>query len=116
MEDDLRKRLAAQLAEPPRPALERARKFLTFHIHNYDPEALAVEAREGEASITDGLRAIEEILVTPQEPGTLYQIVAYEGNRLLEEETDKAAEEWLRALVVQLRDWLGEYAPAPPKV
>jgi hypothetical protein len=115
MEDDLRKRFAAQLAQPPRPPLERARDFLMFHIHNYDDESLALEARAGDASVVDGLCALEEILSKEQEPGIIYRMVAYEGNRLLAEETDEAAIEWLRVLVLQLRDWLGEYAPPAPQ-
>lgn len=115
MDDNLRKRFVERLTQKPRPALERARDFLMHHIHSYDADTLALEAREGGASVIDGLESLEEILATQQEPGVLCRMVAYEGNRLLDEETDAAAVEWIRALVVQLRAWLGEYAPLPPQ-
>jgi hypothetical protein len=113
MDDNIRKHLEERLAAPPLPPLERARKFLTFFIHDYDPALLEFEAKDSPAAVSDGVAAIEELLTRPPPPGTLYQIVTHEGNRMLEEETDAAAASWLRGLMQQLRVWLGENAPPP---
>lgn len=111
MDDELRKRLEARLAEPPLSALDRARKFLTFFVHDYDPELLEFEAKDSPAAVADGVAAIEELLDIPPPAGTLYQILTHEGNRMLAEETDAAAAAWLQQLTQQLRAWLGENAP-----
>jgi hypothetical protein len=111
MDDNLRKRFAERLAAPPPPPLDRARNFLTFFVHDYDPELLKFEATDSPATVSDGVAAIEELLATPPPPGTLYQIVTHEGNRMLDDETDAAAAAWLRDLTRQLRVWLGENAP-----
>jgi hypothetical protein len=86
-----------------------------FFVHDYDPELLKFEARDSPAAVSDGVAAIEEILASPPPPGTLYQLVTHEGNRMLDEETDAAAAAWLRGLIVQLRVWLGENI-LPPEV
>jgi hypothetical protein len=62
-------------------------------------------------NVIDAVEAIEELLAVPQEPGTLHDLVLYDGNRMLAEETDAAAAAWLRQLTQQLRTWLGEHAP-----
>jgi hypothetical protein len=111
MDDQLRKRLEERLAEPPMAALDRARQFLTFFVHDYDPGLLLLEAQGSPAVVSDGVSAIEELLENLPPPGTLHQIVTHEGNRMLDEETDAAAVVWLRQLTQQLRTWLGENAP-----
>jgi len=111
MADDLRDHFEARLAAPSPPALERARSFLMYYVHDSDPELLKVDVKNSTAAIIDGIEAIEEIMATPQVPGTLYQIVAYEGNRMLSDDTDATAAAWLKKLTVDLREWLGEYAP-----
>ena len=83
-----------------------------FFIHDYDPESLQLEARNSPAALSDGVIAIEELLETAPPPGMLYQIVTNEGNRMLGEETDAAAAAWLKELVLRLRHWLAENAPA----
>ena len=65
-------------------------------------------AKTHPGSILDGAEAIEEVLQNPQEPGSLYHLVTYDGNRRLNEQTDEAAAAWLAQLAAELRKWLGE--------
>ena len=111
MDDTLRKRLEAQLSAPRPPAIERARAFLMYYVHDSDRDLLRIDAKDSPNAIVDGVEAIEELLAVPQPPGILHQMVAYEGNRMLDDATDETAAAWLKELTVQLREWLGEYAP-----
>lgn len=65
-------------------------------------------AKTHPGSILEGAEAIDEVLQTPPEAGSLYQLVAYDGNRRLPEQTDEAAAAWLAELATDLRGWLGE--------
>jgi hypothetical protein len=111
MDDTLRKRFEAQLSAPSAPALERARAFLMYYVHDADRDLLKLDAKNSPSAIIDAVEALEDVLAVPQPPGTLYQMVAYEGNRMLDDETDETAAAWLRQLTLQLREWLGRDAP-----
>jgi hypothetical protein len=115
MDDDLRRRLNERLTAPPAAALERARSFLLYHVHDSDRELLGRDLRGlmkvNASPIIDAVEAIEEVITVPQAPGTLFTLVSHEGNQMLDEETDEAAAAWLQDLVLQLRQLLGDYAP-----
>lgn len=108
MDDQLRKRLEARLNAPPPPAIERLRTFLASYVASGDREMLKSAAKTRPGSILDGAEAIEEVLQGPLEPGSLYHIVSYDGNRRLAQQTDEAAAAWLAQLAADLREWLGE--------
>lgn len=115
MDDDLHKRLKERLAAPRPPALERARSFLLYHVHDSDPELLERDLRGlmkvNASPIIDAVDAIEEVIAVPQPSGTISGIVAYEGNQMLDDDTDEAAALWLKELALQLRRLLGDFAP-----
>jgi hypothetical protein len=118
MNDDLRQRLEATLRAPKPSALEVARTYLAHHLHDADRETLELDVRGmlkiNPGSVIDAVESIEELLAAPQDPGTLHELVLYDGNRMLSDDTDATAAAWLRQLADQLRVWLGENAP-PPK-
>lgn len=113
MDDDRTKRFEAQLRAPRPPALERLREFLIYYVHDSDRDLLRLEATQRPGAIVDAVEAIEEVLAQPPVPGTLSEMVAYEGNRVLADLSDATASAWLGELAADLRKWLGEYAPAP---
>lgn len=117
MNDDLRMRLEAKLRAPKASALEIARAYLDHHVHDADRKTLELDVRGmlkiNPGSVIDAVEAIEELLAVPQEPGTLHALVLDDANRMLDDDTDATAAAWLRQLVDQLREWLGDYAPPP---
>jgi len=115
MDEDREKRLRERLAAPRPPALERVRTFLRYYVHDSDPELLERDVRGminvNPRVIVDALEALRELLTTPQPQGTLSEMVAYEGNQMLDDESDIAAAVWLKELSEQLHRWLGAFAP-----
>lgn len=115
MDEDREKRLRERLTAPRPPALERARTFLRYYVHDSDPELLERDVRSmikvNPRTIVDALEAFDELLTTPQPQGSLSEIVAYEGNQMLDDESDVAAIAWIARLAEQLRRWLRAYAP-----
>ena len=117
MNEKLRKMLEARRAAPPPPPLDIVRRFLHYYVHDSDWELLERDVRGmlhvNPKVIVEAVIAIEHVIATPQPPGSLSRLVAYEGNWMLDDESDTAAMAWFRELVSRLRDWLGEHAPPP---
>lgn len=113
MDEERLKQLKAKLEMPPPPALDRLREFLWAYVNDGDRDLLKLEARQRPAPIVDAVEAIEEVLAEQHPPGTLAHLVAYEGNRVLADQTDATAIAWFQELAADLRQWLGEYAPHP---
>jgi hypothetical protein len=111
--DDLRNRFEERLSEAPAPPLERARSFLTYYVHDSDPELLEIDAKRSPADVSNGVQAIEELIAAPRDPGILSELVLHDANRVLDDDSDDTAAVWLRRLVHQLREWLGDDAPPP---
>lgn len=116
MDNKRGKQFEAQLRAPRPPALERLREFLLYYVHDGDRDLLKLEATQDPGPFVDAVEAIDEVLAQPQAPGTLSAMVAYEGNRVLADQTDAIAEAWLRSLAHDLRNWLGAYAPQPREI
>lgn len=118
VDDSLRQRLEEQIRAPRPAALEVVRTYLSYHVHDADWQILELDVRAmskvNPAAIVDVIEAIEELLASSPEPGTLLELVSYDGNRMLDEDTDDAAAAWLTDLASQLRTWLGDYAPPAP--
>jgi hypothetical protein len=57
--------------------------------------------------------AIEGLLADPPAPGTLARLVAWDGNRVLDDLSDEGAAKWLRDMVEFIRGLLG--ASEPPR-
>lgn len=114
VDDDRMKRFEAQLRAPQPPALERLREFLLYYVHDGDRDLLKLEATQRPGPIVDAVEAIDDVLAHPPPPGTLSEMVAYEGNRVLADLSDATASAWLMELAADLRQWLGEYAPRRP--
>ena len=111
MDDDRIKRFEAQLTAPTPAALDRLREFLLYYIHDGDRDLLRLEAAQDPGPMIDAVEAIEEVLAQPQAPGMLSEIVMYEGNRMLADQSDATASSWLKQLAADLREWLGDLAP-----
>jgi hypothetical protein len=115
MDDDLRKQLEDRLNTPQSPALERVRRFLSHYVHDADLELVERIVRGvikvNPPFVADAVQAIEELLAAPQGSGALYEVVTYDGNQMLDDETDESAAAWLKELAGHVRRWLGEHAP-----
>ena len=62
--------------------------------------------------LIEGLNGIEMTLANPPEgDGNLANIVAWEANWVLEDETDEGAKKWLREIAEIIRKSLGEKVP-----
>src|SRR5438046_8971015 len=96
MDDDRMKRFEAQLGAPRPPALERLREFLISYVHDGDRDLLRLETTQRPGPIVDAVEAIEEVLAHPPAPGTLSEIVAYEGNRERADLSDATAQATLK--------------------
>jgi hypothetical protein len=118
VDDSLRQRLEEQMREPRPGALEVVRDYLSYHVHDSDWQILELDVRGmskvNPAAIVDVIDAIEELLASSPESGTLLELVSYDGNRMLDEESDDAAAAWLTNLASRLRTWLGDCAPPAP--
>jgi hypothetical protein len=115
MDEKLAKMLRERLAAPAPGALETARDFLMHYVHDSDYELLERDVRGmmkvNPNVIVQAVEAIEALLTTPQPPETLYKLVAYDANWMLEDDSEAGASAWLRDLANRLRQWLGEHAP-----
>jgi hypothetical protein len=118
VDDSLRQRLEEQMQAPRPAALEVVRTYLSYHVHDSDWHILELDVRSmskvNPAAIVDVIEAIEELLTSSPEPGTLFELVSFDGNRMLDQESDDAAAAWLADLASRLRAWLGACAPPAP--
>jgi Tsi6 len=102
-----------------------ARSFLRRHLFDASVEemlGLAESAVAGrDVTLTDDFAravvAIERTLERTMPEGTLLAMVEGDANTSLDDATDPGARAWLEAIVVRLRDVLGDaVAPPPSKV
>jgi hypothetical protein len=115
MDEKLAKMLEDRLAAAAPPPIERARDFLRHYVHDSDRELLELDIRGmlkvNPTVIIDAVEAIEAVLGLEHPSGTLYQLAAFDGNRMLEDESDAGAAAFLQSLCGDLRRWLGNLAP-----
>lgn len=111
MDDAARERLRQRIAErSARPPLDEAREFLGAWVAG---AASLEEAGEGFRHLSPfpvarALKAIEELLAEPQEPGVLANLVAWDANWVLDDPTDAGAAEFLREVAGLMRQAIEE--------
>ena len=103
-----------------RPTAVKVRDFLGGHIADaVNLNEVRADLREIAMSGTYGLerdlRAMEEFLAESHPPGLLSQIVAWDANWVLDDESDdEAAAAFLRGLADMLREVIEEFRPPRP--
>lgn len=98
-----------------RSALEATRSF----VHSYWGDAdgldevkseLAFVAGRNPAQLEESLDALEVVLNEHYPEGTLFRLVAWDGNRVLEDPSDAGAKAFLRQLAATVREVLDSTA------
>jgi len=110
MDDNLKKKLAEQLARKP-TAMDTLREFLQYRVWGAEPE----DVQRGVIAmlsinpyyITQVIDAIDHLTSADLPAGTLSQLVMIDGNQMLMYESDDGARTWLRELAAQMRGWTG---------
>jgi hypothetical protein len=95
-----------------RPTMEKVRDFLglladmvSLNEVRSDLEAVAASSTFG---LRRDLRALVELLATPQPPGVLSELVAWEADWMLDDPSDEGAEAFLRQIAGMLREVIDE--------
>lgn len=110
MDDNLKKKLAEQLARKP-AAMDTLQEFLQYRVYGAEPE----DVQRGVIAmlsinpyyITQVIEAIDQLTSADLPTGTLSQLVMIDGNQMLMDESDDGARIWLRDLATQMRGWAG---------
>jgi len=95
------------------PTVEKVRSFLgAFVADMVSLDEVQAGMRQVAASGTFGLkremRALDQLLVEPQPPGVLAELVAWDANWVLDDPSDVGAAAFLRQIAAMLRDVLAE--------
>jgi hypothetical protein len=92
-----------------RPLLEKVRDFLGGMIGDMGSvdevrSLLETVAASGTFGLKRDLRALDELLASPQPPGVLSELVAWEANWVLDDPSDEGAAAFLREIADMLRE------------
>ena len=118
--EEFRKVVEAHLNAPPPPPLETTRKFLGIYFADAAGleeirETLNRRVTANPAGTLSYLAAIEALSADPpDEEGVLSEMVAWDGNWVLDDPSDEGARQFLREVAEMIRDVLGEQAPPRP--
>ena len=100
--------------KPEPPIVEVVAKFLSF-IEYLDWDELEEEfkkrVRFAPRGLISDLKALEELISTPQEKDVLAYLVAVDANRNIPDPSDDGAREWIREIAEMVRKALGDLAP-----
>jgi hypothetical protein len=106
VDDELTNKMKAALRLPT--GLQAAREFLQTYHHGspvHFEKIVRHMWKVSPAVIAAGLAGVEQLLVEPQAPGVLADLVAVDANTSLDEYSDDAARAWLEELVATARGW-----------
>lgn len=96
-----------------RPLLEKVRDFVGYFVNDMETldeirRGMEQVAASGTWGLKRDLAALDEFLAAPQPPGVLSQLVAWDANWVLDDESDEAAGEFLRQITEVLREVIAE--------
>lgn len=105
------------LSNQPKTPLEIVQRFVRSYFGDADGieevriEMQRITAHNPNAYVRD-LLAIEELLNNPlRKPSVLSNLVAWDANWVLDDESDEGAKQWLREVAEMIRDILGDNQP-----
>jgi hypothetical protein len=108
MDEKLKQKLEAQLAQRPEPEAI-VREFLQYSVWGAEPEDVERKVKSSHKvnpfKIGQTIDALDHVAGGTHPEGFLSQLVMIDGNQMLMDESDEGARVWLKDLAARMRAW-----------